>query len=82
MYREVQQDCTPEIEVLYMMFERCETKNRKRSFRQHLKYINFRSRIQLDHPVSVTVTDNSNIKGRGIGVTDHEACGEGDRPLH
>ena len=30
-YREVQLDLTPEIEVLYMLFERCHTKDRKRS---------------------------------------------------
>ena len=36
--------------MLYMLFER-HTKNRKRSLKQHIKYFNFRSKIQLDHPV-------------------------------
>ena len=52
-YREVQVDFTPEMEVLYMLFERYHIKNRKRSFKQAIKYFNFRSKIQLDHPVQV-----------------------------
>ena len=36
---------------LYMMSERCQTKNRKKSLKQHIKYFNFRSEIQLDHHV-------------------------------
>ena len=50
-YREVQLDFTPEMEVFYVLFERCHTKNGKRYLKQHLKYFNFRSKIQLDHPV-------------------------------
>ena len=42
---------TPEIEVSYILFERCHTKNRKRCLKQHIKYFNFMSKIQLDHPV-------------------------------
>ena len=34
---------TLEMEVFYMLFERCHIKNRKRSIKQHIKYINFRS---------------------------------------
>ena len=34
-----------------MMFERCHTKNRTRSIKQHIKYFNFRYKHQLDHPV-------------------------------
>ena len=44
-------DSTPEIEVFHMLFERCHTKNRKRSTRQHIKYFIFRCYIQLDLPV-------------------------------
>ena len=52
-YREVKLDFTPEIEVFYMLFERCPTKNtRKRYLKQHMRYFNFRGKIQLDHPVS------------------------------
>ena len=48
-YREVQLDLTPEIEEFHMMFERCHTKkNRRRSI---IKYFNFGSSVQLDHPV-------------------------------
>ena len=43
VYKEVQLDLTPEIEVFHMLFERCPTKNRKRSIKQHIKYFNFRS---------------------------------------
>ena len=54
-YMEVQLDFTPgmEVHVLYMLLERFHTKNRKRLLQQHLKYFNFRSKIQLDHPVHV-----------------------------
>ena len=41
IYREVQQDFTPEIEVFHMLFERFHTKNIKRSLKQHIKYFNF-----------------------------------------
>ena len=37
-YREVQLDFTPEIEVFYMLFERCHIKNRQISHKQHIKY--------------------------------------------
>ena len=33
-----------------MLFERCHTRNRKRSLKQNKEYFNFRSKIQLDHP--------------------------------
>ena len=45
--REIQLDLTPEIEELYMLFKRCQTKNRKRSIKQHIKYFDFRSLVQL-----------------------------------
>ena len=34
-----------------MLFESSDTKNRMRSLKQHIKYFNFRSKIQLDNPV-------------------------------
>ena len=52
--REVQLDVSPEIEVFHMLFEICRIKNRKRSIKQHIKYFNFLSEIQLDHPVHMT----------------------------
>ena len=44
---------TPEIEVFFMLLEICHTKNRKRDLKQHIRYFNLRSKIQiqLDHPV-------------------------------
>ena len=54
VYRYVQLDFTPEMEVYYMLFERCHTKNSKRSIKQHMKYFNFWSKIQLDHPVEIS----------------------------
>ena len=43
LYKEVQLDFTPEIEVFHMVFKRCNTK--------YLKYFgNLRSKTQLDHP--------------------------------
>ena len=36
-YSEVQQDFTLEMEVFYMQFEICHTKNRKQSLKQHIK---------------------------------------------
>ena len=34
-----------------MLFERCLTKNRNKYLKQHKKYFNFRSKMQLDHTV-------------------------------
>ena len=51
IYREVQLYFTQDMEVLHMLFERCHTKNRVRSLKQHIKYFNFRGNVQLDHPV-------------------------------
>ena len=34
------------------MFERWHSKSRKISLKQHIKYFNFRSKIQMDHPVT------------------------------
>ena len=39
-----------------MLFERCHTKNRMRSIKQHIKYFHFLSKIQLDHPVNITLS--------------------------
>ena len=50
-YRKVQLDLTPEIEVSHMLFERCHAKDRNRSLNQHIKYFNFQSYIQLNHPI-------------------------------
>ena len=33
-----------------MLFERCHTRNRKISIKQLIKYINFRNKVQMDHP--------------------------------
>ena len=52
-YREVQLDLTPEIEVFHMLFERSRTKNRKKSIKQHRKYFNFRSKVQLNHTAHI-----------------------------
>ena len=53
MYREAQLGFTSEMEESYMLFERFQAKNRKISLKQHIKYFNFRSEIQLGHPVCV-----------------------------
>ena len=36
VYREVQLDSTPEIEVFHTLFERCQSKNGKISIKQHI----------------------------------------------
>ena len=36
---------------MHMMFERCQTENRKRSLKQHIEYSHFRCNIQSDLPV-------------------------------
>ena len=51
VYKEVQLDLTPEIEVFHMLFERCPTKNRKSSLKQHIKCLNCWSKILLDRPL-------------------------------
>ena len=56
MFPLVQLDFTPEIEVIYMLSERCHTKDRKSSIKQHIRYFNFRSKIHLDHPVALRTT--------------------------
>ena len=58
-------DFTPEIEVLhdYMMFQRCRTKDRNRSNKQHMKDLDFQSKVQLDHPVEV-----ERVRGVGNGA--------------
>ena len=44
--------CGPSyVRRLYMLFERCHTKIRKRHLKQHMKYVHFRSKIQMDHSV-------------------------------
>ena len=55
----VQLDFTPEGEVFHMLFERCHSKNRKRSIKQHIKYLYFRSKIQLDHLVDIYILTNA-----------------------
>ena len=57
-YREFQLDFTPEMEVLYVLFERCQAKTRKRSIKQHIKYFHFRIKIKLDHPVHFELAEN------------------------
>ena len=42
LFRKVEQDLTPEIEVFHMMFEICHTKNRMRSFKQYIKDFHLR----------------------------------------
>ena len=37
-YREGQMEFTPQIEVLFMLFNRCHTKNRKNSFKQTTEF--------------------------------------------
>ena len=39
--------------ILYAVREICryDTKDTKRSLKQHMEYINFRSNVQFDHPV-------------------------------
>ena len=43
VYRVVQLDLTSEIEVFHKLFDRCHTKIRKRSIKNHIKYYKFRS---------------------------------------
>ena len=46
-----------------MLFDRCHTKNRKRSIKQHIKYLNFWSKVLLDHPVLWAVEWNGSVVG-------------------
>ena len=76
MYREVQLDFTPEMEVFYMLFERCYTENRKRSLKHYMKYFDFRSKIQLDHPVNcnkIIITHLTDFRQRVLS-TSATAC--------
>ena len=69
-YREVQRDSTPEIEVFHMPFERSYTINRMmKSIKQHIKYFNFRSKVQLDHPVHLPAQSIRLRAGPGGGCS-------------
>ena len=50
-----------------MLSEGCHTKNRKRSSKQHIKYFNFRSKIQLDNPVKRGETAAHDVARNLIG---------------
>ena len=52
MFKEVNLDSSPEIEVFYMLFERCCSKNVKGSIKQYTEYFDFRCKIHFDHPVN------------------------------
>ena len=71
-YREVQLDFTPVMEVFFIFH----AKNRKRSLRQHKKYFNFRSKIQLDHPVQQTRGVQLQLRARherrGVALQGHQ----------
>ena len=51
MSRVVQLDSTQEIEVFCMIFDRTLPYITMTSIKQHKEYFNFRSKIQLYHPV-------------------------------
>ena len=42
-----------------MLFDRCYTKNQKRSFKQHIKYVNFRSKMVKYHVNAVRYHDST-----------------------
>ena len=44
-----------------MLLEKCDTKNRKRSIKQKIKFFNFLSKITLDHPVQPDELAFSNV---------------------
>ena len=91
VYREVQLDFTPEMEIFFMLFGRCHTKNQKRSLKRHIKHFNFRSKIQLDHPVqrpspprrprspftmTLSAATTSTTTLRTMTMTDHSMSGK------
>ena len=44
-------DLTPEIEVFHVLFQRCHAENRNISIKYHVRYVHFRSYVQLYHPL-------------------------------
>ena len=66
-YRELQLYFTPELGGFYMLFLRCHNKIRKTSLRLHVKYFNFRRKIQLDHPTGSTWATSSAASRRFAG---------------
>merc|ERR1712037_472201 len=66
MYRMVQQNFTPEIEVFYMLFDRSLSIFSMTSLKQHMEYFNCRYQIQLDHLVVIYV-----IKGDDCRMLIH-----------
>ena len=82
---------TPEMEIFFMLFGRCHTKNQKRSLKRHIKHFNFRSKIQLDHPVqrpspprrprspftmTLSAATTSTTTLRTMMMTDHSMSGK------
>ena len=51
IYRVVQLNFTPEIEVFYMLFERPLSIFSMSALKQHIEYFHLQSEIQLDLPV-------------------------------
>ena len=59
-----------------MLFDRCHTKNRKKSLKQHTKHFNFRSKIQLDHTVQVlAIPDGTPDAAPDAATPDEVAVG-------
>ena len=53
VYRVVQPNLIPEIEVFYMLFDRSLSILSMTSHKQHIEYFNFRCKIQLDLHVHI-----------------------------
>ena len=51
LYRVVQLNFAPEIEVFYVLFEKSLYIFSVTSIKHHIQYFHFRCKIQLDHPV-------------------------------
>ena len=47
-------------DFFYQLFDRCYSQNMKGSVEQHVKYFNFLSKVQLDHPVVLEVAVKMN----------------------
>ena len=64
IYRVVQRNFNPEIESFYMLFERSLSNFSLSSLKQHIEYFNFRSEIQLEHPVIWSSSSSSSSSSR------------------
>ena len=79
LLRVVQLNLTPEMEVFYMLFERCLSIFSMASLKQHIEYFHSRCKIQLDLPVQdkrPSLQSHSREKRHSVSLQDTAVLAE------